>query len=106
MNVVINFNRDNQQAAQLLFETIMTVREGIEVCYYIQYCDEITTLLINDTVLKFLQNKNAQFSACLPDIKITHDMIMKDPNAHRYAGNHSIQPRVSKLRFFGWNLTA
>jgi len=106
MDVVINFGRDNQTEARLLMEMLLSVSEGVEARYRVQYCANVATLNIYETVLRFVQEKDAQFSSQLPAIQVPHQMIMDDPNATKQSDNHCIHPRLSKLCFFGWNHSA
>ena len=104
MNVVINFHKGDQQSAKLLLELLMVVPEGIDCTYYLQYGNQHATLCINETVLKFLNHKQAFYSNTFPDIRIPPKMIHNDPNQERFPGNHTRRTKAQKLKHLAWNL--
>lgn len=105
MNIVINFHKGDQVSAKLLLELLMVLDEGVECVYHLQYGDNTSTLLISETLLKFLSRKKAHFSVDLPDIKLPHKMIHEDPNLVNYGLNNWCLPRSRKFKIFSWNLT-
>lgn len=103
-NVVLNFHKKDQESAGVLLELLMAVDEGIECNYYLQYGNNINTLSIYETVMKFMEMKSAKFSTELPDIRVPKEMIDNDPNLLTYEGNHAIRNRGQKKSILQWNL--
>jgi len=103
-NVVLNFHKNDQHSAKILLELLMAVDEGTDCEYYLQYGNNVNTLTIYKTVLKFMDQKNATLSTELPDIKVPKEMIDNDPNLLTYEGNHAIRNRGQKKSILQWNL--
>ena len=104
MDIVINFHQGDQFSAKLLLELLIAVDEGIKCNYYLQYGDDIETLKISRTLLKFMNYKNAYFSNQLPEIKIPQNMVESAPNQKQYNGNHTDRTITKKFRQLQWNL--
>ena len=104
LNIVINFHKNDQSSARMLLELLVSLDEGIETAYYLQYGDETATIRIEETLLKFIETKNASFSNKFPDIVIPDEMIKNDVNQQRFNGNHTFKSRVQKARILCWNL--
>jgi tetratricopeptide (TPR) repeat protein len=103
-NVVLNFHKNDQESAKILLELLMAVDEGNDCRYYLQYGNNINTLKISETVLRFLDQKNARISTELPGITILQEMIDNDPNLLTYEGNHAVRNRAQKKSILQWNL--
>ncbi len=104
INIVLNFHKGDQVSAEKMLELLMSVDEGLECTYYLQYGDSIGSICISDTLLQFMNRKKALFSNELPDIKVPQEMIDNDPNLLRYGGNQAIRTRSQKKSIFEWNL--
>jgi len=104
-NVVINFHRKDQHSAKILLELLMAVDEGIGCRYYLQYGNNINTLEIYETVLKFMDQKDAALSTKLPDIQVPKEMYDNDPNLLSYEGNHAVRSKAQKKSILQWNLS-
>jgi tetratricopeptide (TPR) repeat protein len=104
VNVVLNFHKGDQKSARMLLELLMSVEEGIECKYFLQYGNNVDTITISDTVLRFMDEKDAAISTELPDIRIPQEMIDNDPNLPKYEGNHAVRNRTQKASILQWNL--
>ncbi|MCB0179183.1 MAG: glycosyltransferase family 2 protein, partial [Anaerolineae bacterium] len=104
MNVVFNFHKGDQQTARTMLELLLTVDEGVDCTYYLQYGDSLSTLEIKPTVDKFIAQKQAYLSNEFPDIEIPSSLIESDPNLLDYPGNHTNRSKVQKMKHLGWNL--
>jgi len=103
-HVVLNFHKKDQFSAKLMLELLMAADEGTDCRYYLQYGNNISTLEIHETVLKFMDQKDATLSTQLPDIKVPQEMIDNDPNLLPYEGNHAVRSRAQKKSILQWNL--
>ncbi len=103
-NVVLNFHQHDQDSARILMELLMAVEEGMNCKYHLQYGNAVNSLRIHETILHFIDSKDASFSTQFPDIEIPVDMVENDPNLLRYDGNHTLRTRAEKRRIFMWNL--
>jgi hypothetical protein len=104
LNVVLNFHKADQFSARLILELLMSLEEGIETHYYLQYGDDESTIAIQDTLSRFLKEKKSVLSTKLPEITIPQELIENDPNQQSFEGNHTYKNQVQKHKILQWNL--
>lgn len=103
-DVVINFHSGDQNSARHLMELLLVVDEGIPCKYHLQYGSSIDTISVGNTILKFMDSKNAVISSQFPEIEIPGIMIEDDPNLEAYGGNQAKRNKKQKWSIFQWNL--
>lgn len=80
LNVVLNFHKTDQFSARILLELLMSLEEGIETHYYLQYGDPESTIEIQETLSQFLNKKQSILSTTLLEIVTPQDLTANDPN--------------------------
>lgn len=103
-SVVINFHKGDQHSAASLLDLLMSIDEGCDCTYYLQYGDLIDSLEIQDTIGSFTKRKKAFLNHELPKINIPEQFYENDINQLHYEGNHSIRTPQQKIAIFQWNL--
>ena len=103
-HVVLTFHKGDQISAGHLLELLLVVDEGVPCSYHLQYGNNPDTLRIGPTILKFMNQKQTEFSTDLPDIRIPQEMIDNDLNLDSYEGKHAKRTKAQKWSIFQWNL--
>jgi FkbM family methyltransferase len=103
-NVVLIFHKGDQRSVQLLLETLVSIDDGLEATYYLQYGDALDTLEIGETLERLKSTRKVVLTNELPNIRIPEAMIVDDPNQQAFGGNHTRQPPEVKWKILQWNL--
>lgn len=105
MHVVLNFHRKDQHSARLLLELLMSVDEGTDAIYHLQYGNVPESLEISETVTRFMERRTAVFSSELPPDPVAECLRREDPNLdHLNAGAPVGRNYAQKQAILCWNL--
>ncbi len=89
-NVVFTFHRAEQQSARTLLLLLMALEEGVETQYFLYYEDDESTIVIQDTLARFLKTKRATFTS-----------IQRDETANRISiRNHTLFTAIQQHEHF------
>jgi hypothetical protein len=105
MHVVLNFHRKDQHSARLLLELLMSVDEGTDAVYHLQYGNTTESLEISDTIVRFMERRTAVLSSELPEDPVAERLRREDPNLdHLNAGAPVGRNYAQKQSILCWNL--
>lgn len=105
MHVVLNFHRKDQHSAQSLLELLMEVDEGTSATYHLQYGNISDSLEISNTIVRFLEKKDARFSTDWPQDPVPDHMREDDPNLEYLKQcEHPGRDYAQKQSVMFWNL--
>ncbi|WP_243544290.1 hypothetical protein [Pseudodesulfovibrio tunisiensis] len=105
MHVVLNFHRKDQHSARLLLELLMSVDEGTEALYHLQYGNVPESLEIADTVTRFMERRNAVFCTDWPEDPVPEAMRRDDPNLEFLSREGGVgRNYAQKQSILWWNL--